>query len=212
MSDGRKGRGLQLLDVAERVAQDEGFRRACGLIRGACTGPVTLVGIDGHCGAGKSVLARRLADELGATIVDTKDFYRPMPYERRISLAPEEAAASLQDWRRLRAEVLQPLRKGSDTRYRRYDRRRCVVDRTPVPLHPRGIVILDGVQSTRRELEAFLDVRIFVQTPRELCRERVAAKRAPRVHTLIETWTAAEDWYFEHDDPRSRADLVVPGF
>jgi uridine kinase len=45
-----------------------------------------LVAIDGGGGAGKSTLARNLADALGdATIVQMDDFYRPMPAaERRL--------------------------------------------------------------------------------------------------------------------------------
>ena len=181
------------------------------VIRAAGTGPLTVVGIDGRCGAGKTVLAEHLAERTGARIVDVYDFYRPMRHERRLALSTEEAAAVLQDWLRLRAEVLEPLRSGHATTYQRYDRQRREMDHTPRPLGPPGVVILDGVQSTRREVEGLLDVRIFVETCPELCHQRLAAKRAPRVRALVDVWAAAEDWYLEHDDPRSRADLILSG-
>jgi uridine kinase len=139
------------------------------------------------------------------------DFYRPMRHERRVAMSPEEAAALLIDLRRLRAEVLEPLRAGLPSRYRRYDWQRCVVDGTPVPIAPEGVAIVDGVGATSRDLEALLDVRIVVEAPREVCLERVAVKRAPRVRALTQVWAAAEDWYFAHDDPASRADLIVSG-
>jgi uridine kinase len=202
---------VQLLDRADPAHRDDELGPVCGLIEAASTGPVTLVGIDGRCGAGKTVLAERVADRLGATIVDVYDFYRPMRHERRVALAPEEAAALLIDWRRLQSEVLQPLRSGVTSRYRRYDWQRCVVDGTPAPVAPEGVVIVEGVGATRRELEALLDVRIVVEAPREVCLERVAVKRAPRVRALTQVWAAAEDWYFAHDDPASRADLIVSG-
>ncbi|MGE5225521.1 MAG: uridine kinase family protein [Planctomycetaceae bacterium] len=202
---------MQLLDIVA-PHPDDATDAACALIEAASgTGRVTLVGIDGRCGAGKTALAERVAHRLGATIVDVYDFYRPMRHDRRVALPPEEAAALLIDWRRLQAELLEPLRSGVAARYRRYDWQRCVVDGTPVPVGPEGVVIVEGVGATRRELERLLDVRIVVQTPLEVCLERVAVKRAPRVRALTEAWAAAEDWFFEHDDPASRADLIVSG-
>src|SRR4051812_49685989 len=58
-----------------------------------------LVAIDGGGGAGKSTLARNLADALGdATIVQMDDFYRPMPAAERAALTPGEGVDRYFDW------------------------------------------------------------------------------------------------------------------
>ena len=78
--------------------------------------------IDGRGGAGKSTLARELAllrDDVA--IVAGDDFYRPLPERTRAALTPIEAVDLLFDWERLRDEVLAPLLRGEDARYRRYD-------------------------------------------------------------------------------------------
>jgi uridine kinase len=82
-----------------------------------------LLGIDGAGGAGKMTLATRLSSalaELGllSVVVHFDDFYRPSI--ERAANSNREIDADF-DWRRLRDQVLIPLRNGQATRYDRYD-------------------------------------------------------------------------------------------
>ena len=83
-------------------------------------GPAVVVGIDGPGGAGKSTLARELSllrDDVA--VVSSDDFYRPLP--EREALTRIEAVDLAFDWERLHDEVLAPLLRGEDARYRRSD-------------------------------------------------------------------------------------------
>lgn len=170
-------------------------------------GQTTLVAIDGLGGAGKSTLAMELGETLDTfSIVALDDFYRPVA----VALAPEQACDTYFDWQRLRDTVLAPLSRNSQHAcYQRYD---WVSDALAEwhEVSPGGVVIVEGVYSTRPELRPRFDVTVFVDTPRE---ERLA-RMLDRLYNdvaWVERWMAAEDWYLEHMRPLDHVDLVVDG-
>jgi uridine kinase len=171
-----------------------------------------IVGIDGAGGAGKSTLAVGIREAFRGrvSIVRCDDFCRPIVEHQGIELTPQEAYEKYFDWRRLRDHALIPLREGSSARYRRYD---WTTDRLAewIEIAPREIVLIEGVYSTRPGLREFLDVAIFVETPREERLRRMQAR--PQGSTSwIERWMAAENWYLENIAPQHRADLILEGF
>src|SRR5690606_24840690 len=104
-----------LLDAVERIA--EAVRR----LRAERERPV-LIALDGPSGAGKSVRAALLAERLGATTVPGDDFFAAdltdAGWARR---TPAERARDAIDWRRLRAEALEPLLAGKPARWHPFD-------------------------------------------------------------------------------------------
>ena len=177
------------------------------LVREASTaGRTTLVGIDGLGGAGKSTLAAELSDALeAASIVVADDFYRPAGGD----LAPGEAYDAYFDWKRLRDAVLDPLSRNSQARYQRHDwAGDALAEWHEVP--PGGVVIVEGVYSTRPKLRPFFGVTVFVETPRAQRLARMLA-RVYKDTAWVEQWMSAEDWYLEHVRPLDHVDLVVDG-
>ena len=82
------------------------------LIEARHTKPLLLVAIDGHSAAGKSTLARKIADTLPAvTLVHTDDFYRVMDEAARTQLDAQGGYEQYYDWQRLEVEVLAPLQR-----------------------------------------------------------------------------------------------------
>ncbi|MCH8205398.1 MAG: uridine kinase [Chloroflexi bacterium] len=190
---------------------DRDVTKLLGLVtRTLATGRTTLVAIDGLGGAGKSTLAAQLRGALDSgSIVAVDDFYRPMTESERGRLTPEDGFDEYFDWARLRDEVLVPLSEGSRSRYRRYD----WVTNTLAEWHeiePGGVVIAEGVYSTRPELRPYFDVTAFVETPREQRLARMLDRLYDDV-AWVERWMAAEDWYLEHIRPGDHVDLVVDG-
>ena len=68
-----------------------------------------LLAIDGRCGCGKSTLAAQLRAAFGGSVFHTDDFY--LPFAARAEDWREGIAGNM-DLMRLRAEVLEPLRRG----------------------------------------------------------------------------------------------------
>lgn len=170
------------------------------------TKPLVLVGVDGRGGSGKSTLARALSEKLDAAIVQVDDFYRVMEERERYSLDPQAGHMQYFDWQRLRSQVLEPLRRNQPARFERYD---WIAKKLGdlAETSPDGAVIIEGVGSMRPELRSFYDYTIYVQTPRDVCTERLIARNDRK--EWIDRWNAAHDWYEKHQAPAAAADIIV---
>lgn len=171
---------------------------------------VVLVGVDGCGGSGKSTFARALVAAGGGdvTMVQMDDFYKPVAERPR---GEERPIGGNFDWERVRAQVLEPLRRGEIARYRRYDWGTDALAEWH-ETHPAGIVVIEGVYSTRNELRSFYDFRVFVECPpderlrRGLERDGKAAR-----DTWEKVWMPAESQYMDLHQSWRHADLLIDG-
>ena len=186
-------------------------KRILDLVEAAsASGRTTLVAIDGLTCAGKSTLARQVADAChDSVIIGVDDFYRPLAAQERAALGPKEGYDRYFDWERLLRDVLVPLGKRSTARYRRHD---WVTDTLAEwhEIEPRGVVIVEGVFSTRTELRPYFGVTVYVYASKEVRLGRLLARRYPDL-SWVDHWMAVEDWYLEQMRPTEQVALVVSG-
>ncbi len=174
-----------------------------------------LLAVDGKGGAGKSTFAAACASELEATgrraeIVHFDDFYLPSSLQPKGAVVEKPIGGNF-DWKRLRDQVLAPLRRGDVARFARYDWTEDVLAET-LEVSPGAIVIVEGVSSSRRELAALYDLRIWVDCPRHLRLSRGIARDGEAYReTWEQNWMPSEDRYVEAHKPDERADVVVSG-
>ena len=176
-------------------------------------GVCLLVAIDGPGGAGKSTLARLLKEQLKTlgwlvAVVKHDDFYRPS--HQRANQQTGLIGRDF-DWKRLRDQVLTPIREGRLAHYQRYDWETDVLAEWHT-IFASDVVIVEGVYTMRRELAHLYDLKIWVECPRALRLARGIARDGEKART---TWE--EDWMLKEDDyvkthlPHERADLFVNG-
>ena len=174
-----------------------------------------LVAIDGCGGAGKTTLAKilsRALDNAGIRcgVVHFDDFY--LPYAHRSTGCNEEFPVGANfDWRRLREQVLLPLRAGRDAIYSRYDWEMKAMAEDQF-VSASATVIVEGVYSYRKELESLYDLSIWVDCPRNIRLTRgIERDGEDRRAQWQYDWMPAEDRYVEVHRPHERADMVVSG-
>jgi uridine kinase len=189
---------------------DERLQPVIALLTKDQSKPVLIVAIDGHSAAGKSTLARAIANTLpSVTIVQMDDFYRSLDEEERSRLDAEGGYHQYYDWQRLEEQVLKPLAIGEDCWYQKYDWSTNRLGEW-AQLQATGIVVVEGCYATRPELRHYYDVVLFVETPaaRRLQRQ---VERADATAAWLARWDAAEHFYMEHYYPDRDADLVIAG-
>ncbi|MEU7870607.1 hypothetical protein [Dactylosporangium sp. NPDC049140] len=172
------------------------------LERPARVGAVRVVAVDGRAGAGKTTFAGRLARELGRT--------------RRVSVLHTDDLldgwAKLLAWQpRMREWVLEPLRRGEEGAYRRYDWGRGRLGDEWTPVEPPDVLVVEGVGSASAAMRADLTLAVLVGAPRELRLGRGLERDGEALRGEWERWMAAEDGHFAEDRPELAVDLLVDG-
>lgn len=177
-----------------------------------------VIALDGGSGSGKSTVALAIAAQLNAALVQSDDFFAAEIAESGWgALTPAERARAAIDWRRLRAEALEPLRAGKPARWHAFDFDAGVrpdgtyAMRTDfVEREPSAVIVLDGAYSTRTELADMIDLAVLVDAPAGVRHARLAAREEKSwLAAWHARWDDAEAYYFTHVRPASSFDLVV---
>jgi para-aminobenzoate synthetase len=177
-----------------------------------------LVAIDGASGSGKSLLAVLVTARLSAALVPSDDFYSAQltdaDWDAR---SPAERATDAIDWRRLRAEALEPLLAGQPARWYPFDFSAGIrpdgtysfSTRAEVR-EPKPVVVVEGAYACRPELADLIAWSVLVSAPVEDRHRRLAQRENPRFLAAWRArWGAAEQWYFSRVRPESPFDRVV---
>ncbi|AWE07792.1 uridine kinase [Lysinibacillus sp. 2017] len=170
-----------------------------------------LIGIDGCGGSGKSTFADKIKENFSdVTIVHMDDFYLPSSLIMNLEPTKKPIGADF-DWIRLLNQVLEPLTQDSVGCYQRYDwETDSLAKWHTVPIG--GIVIIEGVYTIRKELADKYDLKIWVNSPRNIRLSRGLERDGEEAREMWESnWMVSEDMYVAEHKPFERADLIVSG-
>ena len=163
---------------------------------GDSRGAVPIVLIDGRSGAGKSVLARALADGWAeADLIRLDDIYPGWD--------GLEAGS-----RHVRDEVLTPLATGRPARWRRWD---WAVGE-PGAWHavdPTRPLIIEGCGALSRSNRALASFGVWVELDAAARKSRALARDGAAYAAHWERWAAQEAAFIDREQPEARADLIV---
>ena len=153
-----------------------------------------VIAIDGRCGAGKSTLAAALGAKLDAAVFHIDDFFLPKKMRTEERLA--EPGGNF-DRERFLSEVLKPISKMENVRYRRYD---CKTDKflraEKIPF--KKFIIVEGSYALHPELAPYYDLKVFYDIDKDLQSERITARCGEENATdFFVKWIPLEEIYIE---------------
>ena len=168
--------------------------------------PSLLVAIDGRCGAGKTTVAAKLADEFDWNVIHTDDFF--LPPEKRTPERLSTPGGNI-DIERFIDEVIVPLKSGMAFSYRPYD---CHTDtfKTPVQVTPKKLTVIEGSYSCHPEIVDSYGLRVFVDIDPKPQLERITARNGEAAARVFESrWIPLEEKYFAAYAVKERCDIVI---
>lgn len=186
--------------------------------------PVTIIGIAGASGAGKSLLAtelhRRIVKQgLGenVTILHEDYYYRErndLTFEQRESINYDHPDALQHE---LLIEHLDQLKAGNSVDVPQYDYSQHNRKAESLTLPAGNIIILEGILILHDlELVKRIDLKIFVDVPMDVCLTRRLRRdiqeRGRSLDSVLSQYEqTVRPMYFEFIDPsKQQADLIVP--
>lgn len=124
-------------------------------------------------GSGKTTLAETVAHELGAGLLRTDDYYRPLDgltYEERCEVNFDHPDSV--DGERMAGQLRQLLR-GETIEVPEYDFTRHTWGRRIQKIGPTDVVVVEGIFALAYpEIVALCDVRVFVDADESICLQR----------------------------------------
>ena len=164
-----------------------------------------LVAIDGNCAAGKTTLARELAERYDCNVLQMDDFFlRP---EQRTPERFAQAGGNV-DYERFAIEVLEPLRRGEAFSYRPFDCRSMTLQQA-VSVAPKQLNIIEGSYSLHPYFGDVYDLRVFLTVDPELQSERILERPAFLHERFFQSWIPMEQRYFAELSIPETADLIL---
>lgn len=185
----------------------------------------TRVAIDGVDAAGKTTIARELADRIERRArpvirASMDGFHNPRSVRyRRGALSPEGFYRDSFDLSALINVLLAPLGPGGSCEYRTevFDHVRDTPVSPPLAKAENGTILLfDGVFLLRNELRSYWDFSIFVKAEFQVTLERARLRDVQLLGSEDEVerrynlrYVPGQKMYLEECEPEARADVVI---
>lgn len=162
------------------------------------------IAIDGRAASGKTTLAKKLGEIIGASVIHMDDFFLPssLRTERRLS----EPGGNVH-YERFAEEVIPYLRGKNSFSYQQYD---CsIMDFTDDRrVNKSKWYIVEGAYSCHPQFDDYMDVRIFSHISRKEQLNRIRARNGEKLAEKYRTvWVPMEELYLETFGIREKADL-----
>lgn len=155
-----------------------------------------VVALDGMCAAGKSTLARKLAERFGGEVISTDDFH--LPLDMRSEERRSEPGGNLH-YERFFKEVIPFIRKKESFSYGRFSCMQGSISEMKTVNADCPLVVVEGAYSMRTEFRSIYDLSICVLVSDELQKERLLAREGEEKYRNFEKlWMPLEHKYLSY--------------
>lgn len=164
---------------------------------------VVFIAVYGHGGSGKTTFSNKLAAALGAEVIHIDDF---------------TGEGSTSDWYLdLLDKVIEPALAGAESIS--YPRAKWWPGHNPDPIVDQPvtqIMIIEGTCAARSELRSYLNLKVFIDIPRDICIKRglardkgMSGRSDAEIAAIWQQWQQWDDEYFAADKPQLVSDITV---
>ena len=172
---------------------------------------VFVVALDGMSGTGKTTISKEVANRLDAVNVLCDDFFTGGRNSAWAKKSTQEMIDTAIDWRRIRREVIEPLRAGRAASWHPFNWKAFEgLDSKILTAQPKQVIILDGAYTARNELRDVVDYTVLITMPHEQRVRRIIEREGEEYSKdWHATWQASMDHYFTVMRPPGSFDLIV---
>ena len=184
---------------------------------------ITIIGIDGLGGSGKSTISNRLSELLSNKgynniILHIDDFIFPQNIRYNAEYPEWQCYYNLQ-WRYdyLTKDILLPIKQNRvlDSYIELYDKEFDNYKKEKLVIKSKTIVIVEGIFLQRAELKGLFDYVIYIDVPecirfeRLIKRDTYIGSESDIISKYQNRYFPAERKYIEEYDPHNKADYVI---
>lgn len=165
-----------------------------------------IIAIDGRCAAGKTTLAKELAERLEAGVVHMDDFFLPMELR-----TPERfrTPGGNVHYERFGEEVVPHLGSGEAFFYQQFDCSTMELGQA-VFVPASRYVIVEGAYSCHPFLKDYMTLKVFFDVDSCVQEERIRRRNGQeKLVTFREKWIPLEEAYFSEFQIAENADIVL---
>ncbi len=165
-----------------------------------------IVAIEGNSGAGKSYLAKLIANRYDCNIFHMDDFF--LQSHQRTKERFEEAGGNI-DYERFKREVVAPLMENLEFRYQLFDCQQAALAEF-IHVIPKQLNIIEGVYSMHPLWNEIYDIRIFLSVEPEVQLKRILQRNGEfMLKRFQEEWIPLENKYFEACQIAAQCDFMI---
>lgn len=165
-----------------------------------------IVAVEGGSASGKTTLGSILESRYDCTVFHTDDFF--LRAEQRTPERYAEIGGNI-DRERFLAEVLEPLSKGEEVNYKKFNCSTMSLGEKERVI-PKRMVIVEGVYSMHPEFEKYYDFSVFLNISPSLQRARILKRNSPDLaERFFSQWIPLEQEYFSHTNIFKRCKMII---
>jgi len=179
-----------------------------------------LIGISGASGSGKTLVAKKIHEQLGSdnvVIIQEDSYYKDLsdiPYDERAGKNFDHPGAFDHQ---LLIEQIQDLLNGKTIFHPIYDYTIHSRKKETRTIGPHRIIVLEGILIlNEQKLRDLMDIKVFIETPPDICfirrLQRDLNDRGRNVESIIKQYMeTVRPMYLEFIEPAKQyADVIIP--